>query len=516
MEDIVYEWIPATLLHTTEKYEKLVEECAELYSSHYGIWSSKSGFDHGSRIRLSKDRILEWLDDNASLYYAKEGEKLIGYAIAFVKKVPKYGGFSWVTQLVVHSDYRNQSVAKKLLHAIWGFTDNYAWGIVTSNPYAVRALEKATRRRGDTQRIKHNLKKILSIGEEYISYINKDMDVVVDKSGASINTSFFVDHSDVEDKITNVTNNVPWVYGNLQEGWEWLVFTFADQLPFELTNDEIEEIINTSDDIAKKAYTRMDLSGGNHLWAKHTIQEVDYIIKECNLSSGQVIMDFGCGNGRHSIELAARGLRVTAIDYVDKFVDAANNSVGLEIKENVEFIIGDCRNITFNYKADTIVCLYDVIGSYGKDEDNQSIINNISRHLKVGGTAIISVMNYHLTLEKAKNKFQLYKSPMQLLSLPPSNTMEESGNIFNPEYYLVDDSTGIVYRKEQFKKGRALPVEYIVRDKRYTREEIIAMCEKAGLVVEETRFVSAKDWNKKLNATDDSAKEILVKCRKSM
>ena len=62
-------------------------------------------------------------------------------------------------QLVVHTDYRNQNVAKQLLYSIWCESSNFAWGIVSSNPYAIRALEKATRRRSSPKIIRKHIEK---------------------------------------------------------------------------------------------------------------------------------------------------------------------------------------------------------------------------------------------------------------------------------------------------------------------------------------------------------------------
>ena len=50
--------------------------------------------------------------------------------------------------------------------------------------------------------------------------------------------------------------------------------------------------------------------------------------------------------------------------------------------------------------------------------------------------------------------------------------METSGDIFDPEHYMIDTDSGVVYRKEQFESGGLLPAELIVRDKRFTPEEI--------------------------------------------
>ena len=485
--NLSYEWIPSGFVQGNEYYERIVKECSELFSTQYGKWSQAAPYNPGKNVKLSPKRLYEWLDDdNATLYFAKDNDLLVGYAIALQLNVPKYGVISWVTQLVVHEMYRHQDVAKNILRSIWGFSDNYAWGIISANPYAIRALEKTTRRRSDPIRIKHNLRKLISIGIKHLTYINEKTETFVTSEVSKINTEFYVDHSDVPEMIENViSDEAPWLLGELEEGWEWLAFTFRDQLPFELTEEEIDTILDTSDRVVRNAYKRMDVSEGNHIWAKNTKNEVDYIVKECGLKP-----------------------------YIDKNIEVANTKKDLDNSNNTVFFLGDCRDISLNCQADAVICLYDVIGSFADDCENQRILNNLVKHLKPGGVALISVMNYELTLSQAKNKFKLSNNPDALLSLKPCNIMERSGNIFDPEYYLVDEETGLVYRREQFKRGRALPVELIVRDRRYKMETIKHMCEQSGLIVENCKYVSARDWNNSLDLHNKSAKEILLKCRK--
>jgi GNAT superfamily N-acetyltransferase len=143
-----YQWIHGGFVRS-----ELLEELATLYSTHYGIWGAESQ-RRFQRIRLSARRIQEWLAHSDSrLAYATVDGRVVGYAIAVQSKVPSLGVISWVTQLVVHADHRKRDVGKRLLYSIWEFSDHFAWGLVTANPYAVRALEKATRRRCDPQRI---------------------------------------------------------------------------------------------------------------------------------------------------------------------------------------------------------------------------------------------------------------------------------------------------------------------------------------------------------------------------
>jgi hypothetical protein len=125
----------------------------------------------------------------------------------------------------------------------------------------------------------------------------------------------------------------------------------------------------------------------------------------------------------------------------------------------------------------------------------------------------MSVMNFDLTFRRARHLFTLKKEPNRLLQLPASATMETSGNVFNPDYYMIDEVTEIVYRKEQFTRGTDLPAQLLVRDRRYRRRDIEAMCMVAGLDVLWSRYVRAGQWDVELNAEDDNAKEILLLCQ---
>lgn len=92
--------------------------------------------------------------------------------------------------------------------------------------------------------------------------------------------------------------------------------------------------------------------------------------------------------------------------------------------------------------------------------------------------------------------------------------MQKSGDIFDGKYVLIEKSTGVCYRKEQFFSEKTLPEEYIVRDKRYTRKGIIKMLHREGFSVEEIYCFNSRDINKRLGSDDRKAKEILAIARK--
>ncbi|MDR2344810.1 MAG: methyltransferase domain-containing protein [Planctomycetaceae bacterium] len=513
-EEYDYEW---HLGGFSSNNEKMLEECAVFFSAHYGKWSKKSSHRPGKSICLSKNKISEWLKNpNSAVYMARNKGELIGYAIAIRLNIPRCGKVSWVTQLVVHTNYRNQEVAKNILHSIWGFSDDFAWGLVSSSPYAIRALEKATRRRCDPSIIKKHVNELLDVGSDQISYIHRDKKkLLVDCNDSKINTEFLVDHSNIDSMLKNVTSDgVDWKLGQLEEGWEWFAFTFREQQPISLTKTEIEKMLQASDKIVQQAYGRMIMSN-RQSWATHTDSEVEFIIKECNLQPNDTVIDFGCGNGRHAVGLAKAGMCVKAVDYSSQRIKEAKEQLSkTNILKNssIEFIVGDCRTINLG-QAKAVICLYDVIGSYVNDADNREIITNIFQHLISGGTALMSVMNYCSTKAQAKRWFTVSKNPDELLNLPPSGTMEKTGNVFDPDYYMIDKETQIVYRKERFQSNQnQLPTELIVRDKRFTKDEIKQMCYGCGLDVLFTKYVNATNWQENLLST--YAKEILIKCQK--
>lgn len=214
------------------------------------------------------------------------------------------------------------------------------------------------------------------------------------------------------------------------------------------------------------------------------------------------------------MELAKRNIEVVGIDYIPENIALANQkSKELSLK-NLKFLEADCRTYKNKRKASHVLCLYDVIGTFASDDDNYLILQNAFSLLKPGGYAVFSVMNYESTYSNAKYSFSFANNANKILELPASNTQEQTGDIFNPDYYLVDVDTHLVYRKEQFSSSTGLHIELIVRDKRFTMNEIVSLCKSVGFSIVETKYTNASDWNKSYTATSPRAKEILLICQK--
>lgn len=434
-----------------------------------------------------------------------DGDKQVGHALYVRKKYNPYGTMTWVLQLVVDVHYRRKGIASTLLRSIWGFSDDFAWGLVSANPCTVRTLESATFRNCDPKLIEKNLTALKMIGRD-TSFV-KDDAYEVGHCISQVNTEFYVDNKDFFGEY-DCSDRL----GNLKPGREWLAFTFREQpIDKKSFRNHFKNMILEYENILIDAYGRMKMK--SHPWTKGTDEEVDFIKNYC--PSGR-ILDLGCGFGRHSIGLAKAGYSVVG---VDNSADHLIQAIQSEKDENrVRFIEDDVRFfIDQNNHFDMVICLYDVVGSYPYKEDNIRIIKTAHRNLRQGGTFILSVMNMELTesIIPKEQKGVLRFHPELLEKLVPSNTMQESGQIFNPAYLLLDTSRNkLVYRKEQFENDNGLPAEYIIRDKRFTGKEISKYVKEAGFIIEELRYVQSGKFSIKLEPTDKNAKEILLVCRK--
>lgn len=476
------------------------KDSAELFSKSYGMYSQNSSRRPGERVHMSPAFFdKKYKKENIYIATCRSRKKLVGQAIYIRKTIEKYGTVTWVLQLVVDEKYRRKGIGSTLLHSIWGFSDDYAWGLATKNPCTVRTLENATFRKCDPSVISKNVDIIKDISNELQFVIDDKYEINSEQSMA------FTDF-DVADDEFNKGIGDNWALGELKPGYEWIAFTFKEQKTDEnLVKKHFEKLIEFSEDKLKEAYGRMKME--KHSWASHQGEEIDYILKVTGLQRGNVL-DVGCGNGRHSYELSGRGFEVKGIDFSYRNITKCKN----RRKDNslVTFETKDIRDYKDDKQYNIVLGLYDVIGSFPMENENDRVIEMMASKVAKDGYLVISVMNREFTEYMAKYTGDLSKDNSILYELNPSMTMQSSGDIFNPDYYVVDNNTGLVYRKEQFAEDDDLQREYVVVDRRYRLDEIVEKIKKHNFDIVDSRYVQAGRFETKLEATDSKAKEILI------
>ncbi len=107
-------------------------------------------------------------------------------------------------------------------------------------------------------------------------------------------------------------------------------------------------------------------------------------------ASGPAILDAGCGPGRIAVELAVRGARVTGVDLIRPFLNAALESAQ---DEGVELDLeqADLRKFVRPEAFDAAISLYTSFGYCDTIEEDMQILRNISSSLKAGGWFILEM-----------------------------------------------------------------------------------------------------------------------------
>lgn len=112
------------------------------------------------------------------------------------------------------------------------------------------------------------------------------------------------------------------------------------------------------------------------------------IVTFLQLKKNDLLLDLGCGRGRHSIYLNSLGFKVIGADLSKNSIQQAKQFENNRLK----FIEHDMRN-PFNARYNAILNLFTSFGFFEDDTDDIAILQNIKNALKADGIAIIDFMN---------------------------------------------------------------------------------------------------------------------------
>ena len=138
-------------------------------------------------------------------------------------------------------------------------------------------------------------------------------------------------------------------------------------------------------------------------------RDVDWIVGVTGIGGGARILDAPCGFGRHSVEFARHGYRVTGVDFNETEVARAREAAARASVE-LGLFCQDMRDMEFAGAFDLAVNLFSSIGYFSDDED-RLVIDRFWRALRPGGVFVLDT----------RNRDQLVRS------LPPEERKRVSG-----------------------------------------------------------------------------------------
>ncbi len=142
------------------------------------------------------------------------------------------------------------------------------------------------------------------------------------------------------------------------------------------------------------AYLRYSFTRG-------TVQEVGALEQMLHLRPGMSILDVGCGPGRHALEFARRGYRVTGIEISEKFVEIANAAARTESLD-ARFLRQDARELSgaWTDTFDVAICLCQ--GGFGlmiAEGEDERVLAGVVDSLKPGGALALSAFNAYFVVK---------------------------------------------------------------------------------------------------------------------
>ena len=103
-------------------------------------------------------------------------------------------------------------------------------------------------------------------------------------------------------------------------------------------------------------------------------KESAFVARTLGLKPGASVLDLCCGQGRHSVQLAKRGFKVTGLDLNAEYLDLASKAAEAA-KVTIETVAGDMREIPFENKFDAIVNMYSSFGYLESEAEDLKVWN---------------------------------------------------------------------------------------------------------------------------------------------
>jgi len=189
-------------------------------------------------------------------------------------------------------------------------------------------------------------------------------------------------------------------------------------------------------------------------------KESAFVARALSLTPGASVLDLCCGQGRHSVQLAKRGFKVTGLDLNAEYLDLARKAAE-EAKVEIDTVTGDMREIPFENKFDAIVNMYSSFGYLESEAEDLKVLESAAKALKGGGQLLLDMLNREWAID----------------------------NYIQNDWHTGADGTLYVERRDLDLSTSRMHVHFIVVDSKGGRRESIGHIIRLYTLTEMTRLL---------------------------
>lgn len=209
------------------------------------------------------------------------------------------------------------------------------------------------------------------------------------------------------------------------------------------------------------------------IFTRNTLAEIDFIEEVLQLPHGAAVLDLGCGTGRHAIELARRGYRVTGVDISGGMLEVARRNAAVA-GVDVEFVESPAQKFAGARRYDCAISLCEGALCLFSEEDDiwakdMGVFACMAEHLLPEKPFLITVLSAFRMIRSLTDE-QVAAGAADLCTLTTRNPCDVD----------VD--------------GRNVSIQAIERY--YTPPEIVRMVNRVGLKVDHIWGGTAGNWRR--------------------
>lgn len=173
--------------------------------------------------------------------------------------------------------------------------------------------------------------------------------------------------------------------------------------------------------------------------------QTDRLLKQYG-SDIKKIINYGCGTGRHDLELSSLGYQCTGIDMSPLMIKIAQENVEAE-KAEIDFSVADIRTYKPTEKYDAVISLFHVMSYQNSNEDILSALRSARSALEQGGLFLFDVWYGPGVLsDKPVVRVKEIEDEKNRLVRVARPVMHDKENVVDVcyEVFVIDKETGFV------------------------------------------------------------------------